>query len=159
MRTKQGIVVSAKNDKTIVVRVDRHIPHPKYGKRYRVSKKFHAHDEKNEANEGDLVEIAESRPSSKLKRWSLKKIISQGTQTVISQPAAVKSEEETELNKVAQVEKEAPQIQAKPDEEKGEKSEEIKKDSENVKEESEEKKAEEKPEDKAEIKEEEKTTE
>lgn len=71
MRTKVGTVVSAKQAKTVVVQVDRYVVHPKYGKRYRVSKKFHAHDEEATAKEGDLVEIAESRPISKLKSWKV----------------------------------------------------------------------------------------
>lgn len=70
MRTKTGTVVSAKNDKTIVLRVDTYKTHPKYKKRYRVSAKFHAHDPNNEYKEGDEITIYESRPLSKLKRWT-----------------------------------------------------------------------------------------
>jgi small subunit ribosomal protein S17 len=66
-----GTVVSAKTAKTIVVRVERRVPHPKFKKIIRVSKKFHAHDEKIEAKEGDKVRIRECRPVSKLKRWEL----------------------------------------------------------------------------------------
>ena len=57
--------------KTIVVRVDTHMTHPKYKKRYKVSNKFYAHDERQTAQEGDTVTILESRPLSKLKRWTL----------------------------------------------------------------------------------------
>ncbi|MBD3281716.1 30S ribosomal protein S17 [Candidatus Uhrbacteria bacterium] len=68
-RKLQGTVVSTKMEKTITVRVDRKIKHPKYGKFYAVSKKFKAHDEKDMAKMGDVVEIAEARPLSADKRW------------------------------------------------------------------------------------------
>ncbi len=68
MRTKTGTVISAKSKNTVVVRVDRYVAHSKYHKRYRVSSKFHAHDETG-AKEGDSVTITETRPLSKLKRW------------------------------------------------------------------------------------------
>jgi small subunit ribosomal protein S17 len=61
--------VSDKGDKTVVVRVDRRIRHPLYHKAMIPSKKYHAHDEKNEFRAGDLVRIQETRPISKLKRW------------------------------------------------------------------------------------------
>ncbi|KKR07795.1 MAG: 30S ribosomal protein S17, small subunit ribosomal protein S17 [Candidatus Peregrinibacteria bacterium GW2011_GWE2_39_6] len=73
MRSKTGTVVASKNDKTIVVQVDSYKTHPKYKKRYRVSKKFHAHDAQNTHNVGDTVTIYESRPISKLKRWTIEK--------------------------------------------------------------------------------------
>lgn len=75
MRTKTGSVVSAKMDKTAVVVVHRYVRHPKYLKRYRVSKKFYAHDEQNVAKEGDMVLISETRPLSKLKRWKLEEVL------------------------------------------------------------------------------------
>lgn len=68
-RTLNGVVVSDKPEKTVVVRVDRTVVHPKYGKRYIVSKKYHVHDENNAFSEGDMVEFAECRPLSKQKRW------------------------------------------------------------------------------------------
>lgn len=71
MRTKKGEVVSAKMDKTIVVSVVTYKTHERYKKSYRVTKKFYAHDESGIAKEGDLVEIEEIRPMSKLKRWKL----------------------------------------------------------------------------------------
>ncbi|MFH1597476.1 MAG: 30S ribosomal protein S17 [Patescibacteria group bacterium] len=74
-RKLKGIVVSDKPDKTIVVKVDRAVIHPKYRKRYTVSKKYKAHDAKNEAQEGQLVELTECRPMSKDKRWKLTTII------------------------------------------------------------------------------------
>lgn len=70
MRVKKGEVVSKSGNKTIVVRVDEHKTHPKYKKRYTKSVKFHAHDEKETAQVGDMVEIYETRPLSKMKRWT-----------------------------------------------------------------------------------------
>ena len=70
MRTKTGIVVSSK-DATVVVKVDRYVVHSKYGKRYRVSKKFHAHDDSKKVAVGETVSIAETAPISKLKRWKV----------------------------------------------------------------------------------------
>ncbi len=72
---KQGVVVSDKNDKTIVVRVQRQYIHPLYKKTVRRHKKFMAHDENNEAHEGDIVQIVEYRPMSARKRWALHKIV------------------------------------------------------------------------------------
>ena len=70
-RVLQGVVVSDKNDKTIVVKVERRLLHPVFKKTVRLSKKYHAHDEKNEAKIGEVVRIEETRPLSKLKRWAL----------------------------------------------------------------------------------------
>jgi small subunit ribosomal protein S17 len=70
-RTLQGVVVSDKQDKTVVVRVDRRFTHPEMKKTIRRSKKYHAHDENNEFKTGDLVWIEERRPISKLKRWAV----------------------------------------------------------------------------------------
>jgi small subunit ribosomal protein S17 len=74
-KVRQGVVVSAAGDKTCVVRVDERKPHPLYGKMLTSSKKFHAHDENNECGVGDTVQIMETRPLSKLKRWRLVQII------------------------------------------------------------------------------------
>ena len=68
-RTLQGVVVSDKQDKTVVVRVERRFTHPEMKKTIRRSKTFHAHDEKNEFKVGDLVQIEEHKPISKLKHW------------------------------------------------------------------------------------------
>jgi small subunit ribosomal protein S17 len=68
-RVLQGVVVSSKNDKTIVVQVERRYTHPLFKKTVRRTKKYHAHDEKNVFKVGDLVSIEESAPISKLKRW------------------------------------------------------------------------------------------
>jgi small subunit ribosomal protein S17 len=73
--TKQGIVVSNKMDKTIVVKVERQYKHPLYKKIVKQHKKFKAHDENNECQEGDVVQIIESRPLSREKRWALQRII------------------------------------------------------------------------------------
>ncbi len=74
-RRLQGIVVSDKMMKTAVVRVDRMKLHPKYKKRYTVSRNFKAHDEKREYHVGDRVIIEETRPISKDKRWRVVKKI------------------------------------------------------------------------------------
>lgn len=71
MRTKTGIVTSAKMKNTIVVKVDSMRAHPKYKKLMRSSKKFYADDPENKYKEGDQVTIYESRPLSKLKRWTV----------------------------------------------------------------------------------------
>jgi small subunit ribosomal protein S17 len=70
-----GTVVSNKMQKTIVVEVTRKKAHPMYKRVIAIRKKFYAHDEKNEAHSGDVVRIEESRPLSKLKRWTLKEIV------------------------------------------------------------------------------------
>ncbi|MDX1667045.1 MAG: 30S ribosomal protein S17 [Saprospiraceae bacterium] len=70
-----GVVASNKMDKTISVLVERRLRHPMYGKFVKKTRKFIAHDEKNECNEGDTVRIMETRPLSKLKRWRLVEII------------------------------------------------------------------------------------
>ena len=74
-KDRQGVVTSARQDKTIIVRVERRTTHPLYAKSLKVSKKYHVHDEDNEAGVGDTVRIRETRPMSKLKRWRLEKII------------------------------------------------------------------------------------
>jgi small subunit ribosomal protein S17 len=68
-RMLQGIVVSNKQDKTIVVRVERRFTHPVLKKTVRSTKKYYAHDENNAFSVGDVVKIEENRPISKLKRW------------------------------------------------------------------------------------------
>ena len=70
-RILQGVVVSDKNAKTIVVKVERRFLHPAMGKTVRRSKKYHAHDEKGEYKAGDVVRIQECRPLSKLKTWEV----------------------------------------------------------------------------------------
>lgn len=70
-RTWQGVVVSAKAPKTIVVRVDRTLTHPLYGKSYIRSLRYHVHDEKGSCREGDRVTFVACRPLSKTKRWRI----------------------------------------------------------------------------------------
>lgn len=70
-----GQVVSAKMDKTIVVKVTRRVEHPLYKRVVQRRKKFYAHDERNECREGDWVRIEETRPLSKLKRWRLVEVV------------------------------------------------------------------------------------
>ena len=74
-KTKTGVVSSNKMDKTIVVRVERKVKHPLYGKFLKKTTSFHAHDEKNECSIGDTVKIMESRPLSKTKRWRLVEVL------------------------------------------------------------------------------------
>ena len=73
-KQRYGEVISDKMTKTIVVRVERRIPHPQFRKIVTSYKKFYAHDENAEAKVGDMVWIEESRPMSKLKRWKLVKV-------------------------------------------------------------------------------------
>ena len=74
-RTRQGIVTSAKADKTITVRIETARRHKMYKKIIRESTALHAHDERNDANEGDRVRVVESRPLSRSKRWRLVEIL------------------------------------------------------------------------------------
>jgi len=76
-KIKHGVVIGDKMDKTITVQVERLTYHPWVGKTMKKYSKFKAHDEKNEAKEGDLVRIVETRPLSKTKRWRLLKIVQQ----------------------------------------------------------------------------------
>ena len=74
-KVRQGVVVSDVNDKTIVVQIKERKAHPVYKKMMTVTKKFHAHDENNEAHVGDTVQIMETRPTSAQKRWRLVRIV------------------------------------------------------------------------------------
>ena len=74
-KVRQGVVVSDVNDKTIVVQIKERKAHPIYKKMMTTTKKFHAHDENNEAHIGDTVRIMETRPLSKMKRWRLIEIV------------------------------------------------------------------------------------
>ncbi|MBV7266718.1 30S ribosomal protein S17 [Erythrobacter ani] len=78
-----GTVTSDKTDKTVTVLVERKVKHPLYGKIIRRSKKYHAHDEKNEFSMGDIVRIEETKPISKTKTWAVKdRVVAGGTQAV-----------------------------------------------------------------------------
>jgi small subunit ribosomal protein S17 len=74
-KTRVGIVVSDKMNKTITVKIDRTMAHPSYGRVVRVSAKLMAHDEKGEAHIGDRVKVMETRPLSKNKRWRLVEVL------------------------------------------------------------------------------------
>jgi small subunit ribosomal protein S17 len=83
-KTEIGIVASDKMSKTRRVVVERLVPHPKYGKLMRRRTICHAHDEANESHKGDLVEIMETRPLSKLKRWRVVRIVRPGAQQALA---------------------------------------------------------------------------
>ena len=83
-KQRVGEVVSNKMMKTIVVRVERRYPHAQYKKIVTSYKKFYAHDEKAEAKIGDTVCIEESRPLSKLKRWTLIKVVERAVETAVA---------------------------------------------------------------------------
>ena len=74
-KVRVGVVSSNKMDKSITVKVERKVKHPLYGKFVKKTTSFHAHDEKNECNIGDLVKIMETKPLSKTKRWRLIEIV------------------------------------------------------------------------------------
>jgi len=75
-KVRVGVVVSDKADKTVVVKVERRLAHPLYGKGVARTKKYHAHDENNEYQVGDTVRITETRPLSKTKRWRVIGLVS-----------------------------------------------------------------------------------
>lgn len=86
MRSKKGTISSNKQDKTIIVTVHSYRNHPKYKKRYRVSRKFHAHNPENQKFEiGDAVTIYETRPLSKLKRWTTERPKAEEASTISQQ--------------------------------------------------------------------------
>lgn len=91
-RTVQGVVVSDKNDKTIVVLVETHKKHAKYGKRVKYGKKYYAHDENNEAKVGDTVTIMETRRLSATKRFRLVSIDKKAVLSVKEAEAELKEE-------------------------------------------------------------------
>jgi len=68
-KRQKGVVVSTKMDKTVVIKLERTFPHPQYGKVVTRAKKIYAHNENPDIKEGDIVEVVETRPLSKLKRW------------------------------------------------------------------------------------------
>ena len=74
-KTRVGRVISDKMDKSIVIAIEDHVKHPVYGKIVKRTKKIHAHDENNECGIGDFVEVMETRPLSKTKRWRLVQIV------------------------------------------------------------------------------------
>ena len=74
-KTRVGMVVSSKMDKTVVIAIEDNVKHPVYGKIIKHTLKVHAHDENNECGVGDRVEVMETRPLSKTKRWRVTEII------------------------------------------------------------------------------------
>jgi small subunit ribosomal protein S17 len=74
-KVRTGVVVGDRMDKTVVVRVERLVRHPLYGKTYRRAGRLYAHDEGNEAKQGDKVKVMETRPLSKTKRWRVVEIL------------------------------------------------------------------------------------
>lgn len=100
-RTIQGVVVSDKNDKTIVVLVETYKRHTKYGKRVKYGKKYYAHDENNQAHVGDTVTIMETRPLSALKRFRLVSVDKLAVETVEVKEVEV---EETTTEEVKEAE-------------------------------------------------------
>ena len=120
-RAIQGVVVSDKNDKTIVVLVETHKRHSKYGKRVKYGKKYYAHDENNEAKAGDTVTIMECRKLSATKRWRLVSIDKKAEMSVKEAEAELK-EEALEAEAAAEAAKpEEAQEEAKAEEPKEEK--------------------------------------
>ena len=110
-RTVQGVVVSDKNDKTIVVLVETHKRHAKYGKRVKYGKKYYAHDENNEAKNGDTVTIMETRRLSATKRFRLVSIDKKAVLSVKEAEAELKEEileAEAKEEKVEEVKAEEP---------------------------------------------------
>ena len=92
-RVLTGTVVSDKGDKTVVVRVERRVKHPLYGKIIKLSKKYHAHDEANEFHAGEIVRIEECAPISKLKTWTVVDRIgvAKAAAVEIAEPEAISS--------------------------------------------------------------------
>ena len=99
-RTLTGVVSSDKRDKTITVAVTSRETHPIYKKQFTITRKYTAHDEKNEAHEGDTVMIEETRPISKTKTWNLVKVIekSHGKVELKDEVTQVESDDEKENN-------------------------------------------------------------
>ena len=121
-RAIQGVVASDKNDKTIVVLVETHKRHSKYGKRVKYGKKYYAHDENNEAKVGDTVTIMECRKLSATKRWRLVSIDKKAEMSVKEAEAELKEEAiEAEAAAEAAKPEEAPVEEAKAEEPKEEK--------------------------------------
>jgi small subunit ribosomal protein S17 len=95
-KLRTGVVLSSKMDKTAVVEVERVFQHSFYGKVVRASKKLKAHDEKNECSPGDLVQIMETKPLSRDKRWRVVKIVGKGKIRVHELPKKKEAKPEVE---------------------------------------------------------------
>lgn len=92
-RRLQGVVTSDKMDKTVTVLWERQVMHPRTHKYVKRRKKLHAHDEKNEAHEGDLVEIMATRPISKLKSWRVVRVVRRAHEGLREEPEAATAEQ------------------------------------------------------------------
>ncbi len=97
-RQIKGKVVSIKMQKTVVVQIDNIKEHPKYKKRYKVSKKYKAHNEKFPCKTGDIVLIQECRPKSKDKKWEVKEIIKSNTREITEEPEVLGIDEVSEIS-------------------------------------------------------------
>ena len=106
-RTITGVVSSIAGDKTIVVTRTVRETHPLYGKKFTTSRKFHAHDENNEAHVGDKVAIVEHKPFSKTVVWELKDILAKGREKLEVKKTEVEEELEAKPTKEAKAEAEA----------------------------------------------------
>ena len=111
-KTKVGRVVSDKMDKTIVVSVERLTRHPLYKRVIRLTSKFKAHDEANEAHVGDTVLIEESRPLSATKRWRLVSVIARAGEGATSEPLAEEIETDEAIHSAAHPGRHAAQAEA-----------------------------------------------
>ena len=116
----QGVVVSDKMNKTIVVEVETHKRHPKYAKRIKYSNKYYAHDERNEAKVGDVVTIMGCRPLSALKRFRLVSIDKKHQESIKEVLEQEKLMEEQAETKVEEVKVEEPKVETPVVEEKAE---------------------------------------
>lgn len=102
-KTITGVVASKKTDKTIVVTEHVRLTHPLYRKQYTITKRFMAHDEKNEANEGDKVVIVETRPISAHKHHKLLRVVEKaGVQHIETEPEIIAAEKAVKAEKEAQ---------------------------------------------------------
>lgn len=95
-RTLTGVVTSAKRDKTITVTVTSRQTHPLYGKQYTVTRKYTAHDEDNQAGEGDTVTIVETRPISRTKSFTLQTIVEKSRGSIEIKKEEVEASEEAQ---------------------------------------------------------------
>lgn len=104
-KTEIGVVTSDKMTKTRRVQIERLVPHPKYGKYLKRRTICHAHDEANQSHVGDMVEIMETRPLSKLKRWRIVRIVRLGAQRALAGEG-----ESTKVAEGAKVEGPGPEV-------------------------------------------------
>ena len=101
-RVETGIVVSDKTAKTRRVEIPRLVKHPRYGKYIRRKTICYVHDEKNESHSGDVVEIVESRPMSRTKRWALVRVVEKGTLVDVAAMRAAARRETSKKNQAAE---------------------------------------------------------